>query len=108
MEVRILPGTPLGISIKVTARVRKPAKRVGSNPTVWRFEFSRKHQIYLRRLAQRKSVGPTNRRSRYRNSQRLPDEAAKHPPVAQWQSNRPITGRPRIVTVREDQNRSVS
>jgi hypothetical protein len=26
-----------------------------------------------RRLAQRKSVGPTNRRSRYRNSQRLPN-----------------------------------
>jgi hypothetical protein len=107
MGVRILLGTPL------CARVRKPAKRVGSNPTVWRFDFSREHQLLQRsaavaqlaeaaglnpvqcrivaclrhqlpalpvgegseqrRLAQRKSVGPTNRRSRYRNSQRLPN-----------------------------------
>jgi hypothetical protein len=105
LGVRILLGTPL------FARVRKSAKRVGSNPTVWRFDFSREHQflrsaavaqlaeaaglnpvqcrivaclrhqlpalplasgIDKRRLAQRKSVGPTNRRSRYRNSQRLP------------------------------------
>lgn len=51
-----------------------------------------------RRLAQRKSVGPTNRRSRYRNSQRLPT----HCPVAQWQSTRPITGGPRIVPVRDN------
>jgi hypothetical protein len=40
MGVRILLGTPF------SARVRKPAKRVGSNPTVWRFDFSREHHLF--------------------------------------------------------------
>ena len=118
MGVRILLGTP------IFARIRKSAKRVGSNPTVWRFDFSREHQfsaigrssptgrgsgpkprsvqdrslpaapirspsglrmgIERRRLAQRKSVGPTNRRSRYRNSQRLPNIAP-----STWRRPRP-------------------
>jgi hypothetical protein len=39
LGVRILLGTPN------SARVRKSAKRVGSNPTVWRFDFSREHQF---------------------------------------------------------------
>jgi hypothetical protein len=44
MGVRILLGTPF-------ARVRKSAKRVGSNPTVWRFDFSREHQLFPRSAA---------------------------------------------------------
>ena len=88
------------------AAVAQSAEAAGLNPVQCRIVACLRH----RRLAQRKSVGPTNRRSRYRNSQRLPDRMrltrrtrARPPPVAQWQSSQPITGRPGIVTVREDQ-----
>ena len=91
------------------APVVQTAETVASNPAQWVFESPGVPSFT--RLAQWKSVGPTNRRSRYRNSQRVPcisrsaadrvtcerrriiscETHHLHALVSQWQRTRPIT-----------------
>ena len=74
--------------------LRQAAKASVLHTDIRRFESVREHHASL---AQRQSAAPTQQR---RNVQLVQD--APFPSVAQRQSNRPITGRPRIVTARKD------
>jgi hypothetical protein len=100
------------VRVRMTPRVRAggpTAETVASNSAQRVFESPGVPSFT--RLAQRKSVGPTNRRSRYRNSQRVPcisrsaadrvtcerrriiscETHHLHALVSQWQRTRPIT-----------------
>jgi hypothetical protein len=74
--------SPASTGFLRSAAVAQLAEAAGLNPVQCRIVACLRHQLPALpdcggcrqwRLAQRKSVGPTNRRSRYRNSQRLPN-----------------------------------
>ncbi len=69
----------------------------------WRFKSSRVHQQLLASPSGQ-GIGPTHRHSQVRS----PGASTIISPVAQRQSARPITGRPRIVTVRENQQQEIN
>ena len=94
MEVQVLPGAPTFARFAKRPRHRSYTPTFpGSNPGA-----------STNRFVSLAAIAPTCRGP----AVRVRDEAPVNSPVAQRQSTRPITGRPRIVTVRENQQQETN